>query len=208
MNAKSEATSDSTPAGAGPELSDIEHPEQHARPDTPTPGMEHLTPGEQQMIAAENRWNDHESISDAVDDIMETGCQLGRELAATRASEAMYIERCRKAESELATERKAREGAEYKLQNIDWWCETCKQRYNCPPDYQCSRASCDKCGTWMLSYQEYRAGAAESRAAQMFERTKERCIAVCRQAPHCTGDFLARELDALQPEPEQGGEKT
>lgn len=49
-----------------------------------------------------------------------------------------------------------------KLANLDWWCDTCNQRYSGPSDEQCSRASCPKCGHWMVNYQERRNEKAEA----------------------------------------------
>lgn len=44
----------------------------------------------------------------------------------------------------------------------DWWCVGCQQRWSCPPDEGCSRASCPTCHKWMLNHWEYRAEAAEA----------------------------------------------
>ena len=46
--------------------------------------------------------------------------------------------------------------SEHHAHKDDWWCETCKRRVCGGPDQGMTRASCPKCGYWMLSYWEHR----------------------------------------------------
>ena len=110
-DAKSEATSDSTPAGAGPDRSptawvdqatqesvnqgirkSVNHIPQTAGPDVPTPRTDAVIwAGGMNICRLPNEAN-----------LIDLACQLERELVATRASEGMYIERTQRAEYDLA----------------------------------------------------------------------------------------------------------
>src|SRR3990167_7135716 len=62
---------------------------------------------------------------------------------------------------------------EAKLTNLDWWCDSCKQRYSGPPDHNCSRASCPTCGTWMLATQEHDNDKLRAKCARYEQAERE-----------------------------------
>ena len=182
-DAKSEATSDSTPAGAGPE--------QNARPYTPTPRTD-----------KEARWGrceapDGSGFHESYFIPANLGRQLECELAVTRASEALYIARTQRAEYDLA---KANTRADAEV--------TFRRYYgNQLANERKARADDNAVHSGMLTSARQRAEAAEARAAQMFERTKERCkgavalVCVLTETDTEFSKHLQDEIDALQPEP-------
>ena len=213
-----EATSDSTPAGAGPE--------QHARPYTPTPRTD-----------KEARWGrceapDGSGFHESYFIPANLGRQLECELAVTRASETMYIARTQRAEydlakantradaevtfrryygNQLANERKARaddnavhSGMLTSARQRAEVAESCAAlaEVNLSKQEDAERREAQHLAAIEVWQRE--AQSAQADAAQMFEQTRERCVRELWELGIPEDAAPIKVLRALQPEPGQG----